>query len=67
MDEERRFIGVTLILSDVTRLRKLDEVKSGLISIVSHELKTPLTSIRLAAHVLLNEKLGPLSPNRPNS
>ncbi len=61
LDEEKRLIGVTLILSDVTRLRKLDEVKSGLISTVSHELKTPLTSIRLAAHVLLNEKLGPLS------
>ena len=64
LDEERRLIGVTLILSDVTRLRRLDEVKSGLISIVSHELKTPLTSIRLAAHVLLNEKLGPLSPKQ---
>ncbi|SPJ14192.1 Multi-sensor signal transduction histidine kinase [Syntrophobacter sp. SbD2] len=61
MDEERRLTGVMLILSDVTRLRKLDEVKSGLISIVSHELKTPLTSIRLAAHALLNEKLGPLN------
>jgi len=64
LDEERRLIGVTLILSDVTKLRKLDEVKSGLISMVSHELKTPLTSIRLAAHVLLNEKLGPLSPKQ---
>jgi two-component system, NtrC family, sensor histidine kinase KinB len=64
LDEERRLIGVTLILSDVTRLRKLDEVKSGLISIVSHELKTPLTSIRLATHVLLTEKLGALSPKQ---
>lgn len=61
-DEERRFIGVTLVLSDVTRLRKLDEVKSGLISTVSHELKTPLTSIRLAAHALLSEKVGELNP-----
>jgi two-component system, NtrC family, sensor histidine kinase KinB len=64
LDEERRLIGVTLILSDVTRLRKLDEVKSGLISTVSHELKTPLTSIRLAAHALLSEKLGPLDPKQ---
>ncbi len=64
LDEERRFIGVTLIFSDVTMLRKLDEVKSGLISTVSHELKTPLTSIRLAAHALLNEKLGPLNPKQ---
>jgi two-component system, NtrC family, sensor histidine kinase KinB len=63
-DQERQLIGVTLMLTDVTRLRHLDEVKTDLISTVSHELKTPLTSIRLAIHVLLNEKLGPLSPQQ---
>jgi two-component system, NtrC family, sensor histidine kinase KinB len=61
-DQPRQLVGVTLMLTDVTRLRRLDEVKNGLISTVSHELKTPLTSIRLAIHVLLGEKLGPLSP-----
>jgi signal transduction histidine kinase len=63
-DAQRQLVGVTLMLTDVTRLRRLDEVKTGLISTVSHELKTPLTSIRLAIHVLLNEKLGPLSPQQ---
>ena len=63
-DQPRQLVGVTLMLADVTRLRRLDEVKTGLISTVSHELKTPLTSIRLALHVLLNEKLGPLSPQQ---
>ncbi|MFA4903317.1 MAG: ATP-binding protein [Desulfobaccales bacterium] len=63
-DQPRQLVGVTLMLTDVTRLRHLDEVKTGLISTVSHELKTPLTSIRLAIHVLLNEKLGPLSPQQ---
>jgi two-component system, NtrC family, sensor histidine kinase KinB len=52
------------MLTDVTRLRHLDEVKTDLISTVSHELKTPLTSIRLAIHVLLQEKLGLLSPQQ---
>jgi len=63
-DSQRQLVGVTLMLTDVTRLRRLDEVKTGMISTVSHELKTPLTSIRLAIHVLLNEKLGPLSPRQ---
>ncbi|MHB9074532.1 MAG: ATP-binding protein [Desulfobaccales bacterium] len=63
-DQPRQLVGVTLMLTDVTRLRRIDEVKTGLISTVSHELKTPLTSIRLAIHVLLNEKLGPLSPQQ---
>ncbi len=64
LDDARRFVGATLIFSDVTRIRRADEAKSGLISTVSHELKTPLTSIRLATHVLLNEKLGPLNPKQ---
>lgn len=63
-DQERQLVGVTLMLTDVTRWRHLDEVKTGLISTVSHELKTPLTSIRLAIHVLLQEKLGLLSPQQ---
>jgi len=63
-DQARQLVGVTLMLTDVTRLRRVDEVKNGLISRVSHELKTPLTSIRLAIHVLLGEKLGPLSPSQ---
>ena len=60
-DEIRRLVGITLMLTDVTRLRRLDELKTGLISTVSHELKTPLTSVRLAIHVLMSEKLGGLS------
>jgi len=63
-DEERHLIGITLVLRDVTSMRKTDGSKSGLISTVSHELKTPLTSMRLATHVLLSEKLGPLTPKQ---
>jgi NtrC-family two-component system sensor histidine kinase KinB len=60
-NEIRQLVGVTLMLTDVTRLRHLDELKTGIISTVSHELKTPLTSVRLAIHVLMSEKLGGLS------
>jgi signal transduction histidine kinase/HAMP domain-containing protein len=59
--DETRVIGVTLVLADVTNLRRLDEMKSGLLSVVSHELKTPLTSIRMAVHLLAEERIGPLN------
>jgi two-component system, NtrC family, sensor histidine kinase KinB len=59
--EGGRLAGITLVFRDYSCMRELEEVKSGLISTVSHQLKTPLTSIRLAAHVLLSEKLGPLT------
>ncbi len=54
-------LGAAVLLQDVTRLRLLDQVKSNLVATASHELKTPLTSIRLAVHLLLEERIGPLS------
>src|SRR5262249_3408878 len=57
-------LGVAMLLEDVTRFRLLDQVKSNLIATVSHELKTPLTGIRLAVHLLLEEVVGPLTPKQ---
>jgi len=61
LDEDRALIGVTVVLADVTSLRRLDEMKSGMLSVVSHELKTPLTSIRMGVHLMLEERLGYLN------
>ncbi len=55
LDEKRELIGITVVLVDVTEERQIDEAKSGLISSVSHELKTPLTSIQMAIHLLLED------------
>jgi two-component system, NtrC family, sensor histidine kinase KinB len=56
--------GAAVVLTDVTRFRLLDQFKSDLVATVSHELKTPLTSVRLAVHVLLEETVGPLTPKQ---
>jgi PAS domain S-box-containing protein len=60
-DRNGHLTGVILIMKDVTEQRHLDEMKRGLISTVSHELKTPLTSVRMAIHLLLEEKVGVLT------
>ncbi|AMV28127.1 Alginate biosynthesis sensor protein KinB [Gemmata sp. SH-PL17] len=57
-------LGAAVVLNDVTRFRLLDQFKSDLVATVSHELKTPLTSVRLAVHVLLEETVGPLTPKQ---
>jgi signal transduction histidine kinase len=57
-------LGAAVLLQDVTRLRLLDQVKSNLVATASHELKTPLTSVRLAVHLLLEEATGPLTPKQ---
>jgi signal transduction histidine kinase len=63
-DPYGNMLGAAVLLQDVTRLRLLDQVKSNLVATASHELKTPLTSIRLAVHLLLEEAVGPLTPKQ---
>ncbi len=63
-DPQGDTLGAAVVLQDVTRLRLLDQVKSDLVATASHELKTPLTSIRLAVHLLLEEAVGPLTPKQ---
>jgi signal transduction histidine kinase len=56
--------GIVLVLKDVTQEREQEELKRGIISTVSHQLKTPLTSVRMAVHLLLEEKVGSLTPQQ---
>jgi signal transduction histidine kinase len=53
--------GAAVILIDVTRFRWLDDMKTNLISTISHEIKTPLTGIRMILHLLLERSGGDLS------
>jgi NtrC-family two-component system sensor histidine kinase KinB len=61
LDAERNPTGVIVIISDVTQERYQDELKRGAISIVAHQLRTPLTSVRMALHLLLEEKVGSIT------
>ena len=63
-DETGGIFGAAVVLQDVTRLRLLDVVKTNLVSTVSHELKTPLTSVRMGLHLLLEERIGSLNPKQ---
>ncbi len=51
-DEERRRIGVVLVLHEVTKLRRLEAVRSDFVSNVSHEVKTPVSAIKAAVETL---------------
>jgi two-component system, NtrC family, sensor histidine kinase KinB len=51
-------VGATLILQDVTRLRRFDELKNDLVATVAHEFRTPLTSLRMALHLVTEGVVG---------
>jgi two-component system phosphate regulon sensor histidine kinase PhoR len=51
--EDGRSAGAVVVLNDVTRLKRLEAVRSDFVANVSHELKTPLTSIKGFAETLL--------------
>ncbi|MBX6313295.1 MAG: HAMP domain-containing protein [Isosphaeraceae bacterium] len=59
-----RLLGAALVLQDVTKFRLVDQLKSDMVATVSHELKTPLTSLQMAIHLLLEEEVGPLTPKQ---
>jgi NtrC-family two-component system sensor histidine kinase KinB len=60
-DEGGGITGVAVTLQDVTRLRHFDELKTDLVATVAHEFRTPLTSLRMAVHLCLEEAAGPLT------
>ncbi len=51
------FLGVTLILRDIAREKHLARLRADFISNVTHELKTPLTSIHMFSESLLLERV----------
>lgn len=53
-DAADREIGVLLVLHDVTRLRKLENMRRDFVANVSHELRTPITSIKGFVETLLD-------------
>lgn len=59
--EEGGVTGATVVLQDVTRLRRVDDLRNNLVSTVAHELRTPLTSLRMAIHLCLERVGGPLT------
>jgi two-component system, NtrC family, sensor histidine kinase KinB len=60
-EEQGGIIGATVMLQDVTRLRRFDELKNDMVATVAHEFRTPLTSLRMAIHLCLEQAVGPVT------
>jgi NtrC-family two-component system sensor histidine kinase KinB len=53
--------GIIVVLSDVTELARLDEMRTELIAVASHELRTPVTTLRMSL-LMLRESTEELEP-----
>lgn len=54
LNEKAKLIGIVTILRDITREKEIDRMKTELVSMVAHELRSPLTSISGFSELLLD-------------
>ena len=57
-DRVGRVLGTITVLHDITALKKIDQMKSDFVSLVSHEIRSPLTSIHMQLKVVLDGLAG---------
>lgn len=63
-EEKEINIGDVIILRNITLFKELDFAKTNFIATVSHELKTPIASIKLSLKLLENAKTGDLNDDQ---
>lgn len=54
-------IGKVIILRNITHFKELDSAKTNFIATVSHELKTPISSIKMSLQLLENKNTGAIN------
>ena len=60
-EDSKRFIGQVIMLRNVTPFKELDLAKTHFMGTVSHEFKTPISSIQMGVQLLENDRIGNLN------
>ncbi len=61
---DQEILGTVTVLHDVTGFKELDQLKSDFVNLVSHELRSPLSSIIMQHKVILDGLAGELTDNQ---
>ena len=57
----KKSAGKVYILRNITEFKELDEAKTNFIATISHELKTPISAIKMSAKLLADNRVGELN------
>ena len=60
-EKKEKQIGTVILLQNITPYKELDFAKTNFIATVSHELKTPISSIKMSLQLLENKQVGELN------
>lgn len=60
-EKAEKLIGNVILLQNITPYKELDFAKTNFIATVSHELKTPISAIKMSVQLLGNKQIGPLN------
>jgi len=63
-NENGKPIGMVAVLSDITHEKEVEEMKSHFVSLVTHELRTPVVAVQKSIELLLSQATGALSEDQ---
>jgi signal transduction histidine kinase len=58
VNNNEKVIGQVIVLRNITPFHELNEAKTNFIATISHELKTPIASIKMSAQLLSDSRVG---------
>lgn len=65
-EKDATIVGHVILLRNVTEYKELDSAKTNFIATVSHEFKTPISSIKMSIQLIENQQIGELNPEQKN-
>jgi PAS domain S-box-containing protein len=60
-DNDAHLTGFIIAFQNITRLKQLEKIRTDFIATISHEFKTPLTSIMMGTDLMLGDGIGILN------